>query len=81
VVSVARAGWDAIIFVRISRTIPRNSSILFSLLKRRDVMHQIQRHLARQQYYIHVPSGTYVAVWDPALRNYGPKLGTTTGGG
>jgi hypothetical protein len=45
----------------------------------REVIHQIQRHLAVQQYYIHVPSGNYIAVWDPALRNYGP-LGYDYGG-
>jgi hypothetical protein len=40
------------------------------LKQRRDVIHQIQRHLARQ----------YIAVWDPALRNYGPNLGYDYGG-
>ena len=50
------------------------------LKQRRDVIHQIQRHLARQQYYIHVPSGNYVSVWDPAVRNYGPNLGYDYGG-
>jgi peptide/nickel transport system substrate-binding protein len=48
--------------------------------QRRNVIHQIQRHLARQQYYIHVPSGTYVAVWDPALKGYAPNLGYDYGG-
>jgi ABC-type transport system substrate-binding protein len=48
--------------------------------QRREVIHQIQRHLARQQYYIHAPSGNYIAVWDPALRNYGPNLGYDYGG-
>jgi peptide/nickel transport system substrate-binding protein len=47
---------------------------------RRDVVHEIQRHLARQQYYVHVPSGTYVAVWEGALKNYGPNLGYDYGG-
>jgi peptide/nickel transport system substrate-binding protein len=47
---------------------------------RRDVIHQIQRHLARQQYYVHVPSGTYIAVWEGALKNYGPNLGYDYGG-
>ena len=49
--------------------------------QRHDAIHQIQRHLARQQYYIHVPSGTYIAVWDPALKGYGPNLGYDYGGG
>jgi peptide/nickel transport system substrate-binding protein len=43
--------------------------------KRREVIHQIQRYLARQQYYVHTPSGVYIAVWDGALKNYGPNLG------
>jgi peptide/nickel transport system substrate-binding protein len=47
---------------------------------RKDVLHQIQRHLARQQYYVHVPSGSYVAVWESALKNYGPSLGYDYGG-
>ncbi len=50
------------------------------LKQRREVIHQIQRHLARQQYYIHVPSGNYIAVWDPAVRGYGPNLGYDYGG-
>jgi len=47
---------------------------------RRDVINDIQRHLARQQYYVHVPSGLYVAVWDGALKNYAPNLGYDYGG-
>src|SRR5262245_2919378 len=47
---------------------------------RREVIHQIERHLARQQYYVSAPSGIYVAVWDPALKNYGPNLGYDYGG-
>ena len=47
---------------------------------RRDIINQIQRHLAKQQYYVHAPSGTYVAVWDASLKNYGPNLGYDYGG-
>jgi peptidoglycan hydrolase-like protein with peptidoglycan-binding domain len=47
---------------------------------RRDVIHQIQRHLAKQQYYVHTPTGVYIAVWDGALKNYGPNLGFDYGG-
>ena len=47
---------------------------------RRDVINEIQRHLARQQYYVHAPTGTYVAVWDGAVKNYGPNLGYDYGG-
>ena len=48
--------------------------------KRRDVIHEIQRHLAKQQYYVHAPSGVYIGVWDSALKNYGPNIGYDYGG-
>ena len=48
--------------------------------KRREVIHELQRYLARQQYYVQIPSGIYVAVWDGALKNYGPNLGYDYGG-
>src|SRR6185436_417448 len=47
---------------------------------RREVINQIERHLAKQQYYVQAPSGTYIAVWDPAVKNYGPNLGYDYGG-
>jgi peptide/nickel transport system substrate-binding protein len=50
------------------------------LKARRDALHQIQRHLAKQQYYVHVPTGTYIAVWESVLKNYGPNLGYDYGG-
>jgi peptide/nickel transport system substrate-binding protein len=50
------------------------------LAKRREVIHDIQRHLAKQQYYVQVPSIVYVAVWENALKNYGPNLGYDYGG-
>ena len=50
------------------------------ILARREVLNQIERHLARQQYYVAAPSGTYVAVWDAALKNYGPNIGFDYGG-
>jgi peptide/nickel transport system substrate-binding protein len=50
------------------------------LKARRDIIHDIQRHLAKQQYYVHIPSGRYIAVWDGALKNYGPNLGFDYGG-
>jgi ABC-type transport system substrate-binding protein len=48
--------------------------------KRREIIHEIQRHLAKQQYYVQTASGVYVAVWDRALKNYGPNLGYDYGG-
>ncbi len=47
---------------------------------RREVINEIQRYLAKQQYYVHAPTGTYIAVWDGALKNYGPNLGYDYGG-
>jgi peptide/nickel transport system substrate-binding protein len=52
----------------------------FDPAKRREVIHEIQRYLATKQYYVHVPSGVYVAVWEGALKNYGPNLGFDYGG-
>ena len=37
-------------------------------------------YLATQQYYVQLPSAVYVAVWDGALKNYGPNLGYDYGG-
>jgi peptide/nickel transport system substrate-binding protein len=48
--------------------------------KRRELVHELQRYLASQQYYIQMPSSVYVAVWDGALKNYGPNLGYDYGG-
>jgi peptide/nickel transport system substrate-binding protein len=48
--------------------------------KRREIIYEIQRHLAKQQYYTQFPSGVYIAVWDSALKNYGPNLGYDYGG-
>lgn len=52
----------------------------FEVAKRREVIHEIQRYLAKQQYYVQVPSGIYVAVWEGALKNYGPNVGYDYGG-
>ena len=53
---------------------------IFDVAKRREVIHDLQRYLAKQQYYVQLPSGTYVAVWDGALKNYSPNLGYDYGG-
>jgi ABC-type transport system substrate-binding protein len=45
-----------------------------------EVINQIERHLAKQQYYVQAPSGTYIGVWDTALKNYGPNIGYDYGG-
>ena len=52
----------------------------FDAAKRRDIIGETQRYLAKQQYYIQLASAIYVAVWDGALKNYGPNLGYDYGG-
>ena len=51
------------------------------LKARRDVMHQIQRHLAKQQYYVHAPTGVYIAVWTARSRTTGRTSASTTAAG
>jgi peptide/nickel transport system substrate-binding protein len=52
----------------------------FDVAKRREIIFDIQRHLAKQQYYVQTSSGVYIAVWENALKNYGPNLGFDYGG-
>jgi peptide/nickel transport system substrate-binding protein len=52
----------------------------FDVAKRREVIADIQRHLAARQYYVQMPSQTYFGVWDAALKNYGPNIGYDYGG-
>ena len=48
--------------------------------KRREIVHEIQKYLAKQQYYVQMPSATNVGVWDGALKNYAPNHGYDYGG-
>jgi peptide/nickel transport system substrate-binding protein len=48
--------------------------------KRREIIYEAQRHIAKQQWYVQLWSGVYVGVWDGALMNYGPNLGYDYGG-
>ena len=48
--------------------------------KRRELLGELQRHLAKQQYYVQLPSAVTIAVWEGALKNYGPNLGYDYGG-
>jgi peptide/nickel transport system substrate-binding protein len=48
--------------------------------KRREIIYDIQRHLAKQQYYVQMPSAVSIAVWEGALKNYGPNMGYDYGG-
>ena len=50
------------------------------IAKRREVIYDIQKYLAKQQYYIQMPSAVYVFVWDGAVKNSGPNLGDDQGG-
>ena len=50
------------------------------MAKRRDVIHEIQRHLAKQQYYVQLASAIQIAVWEGALKNYGPNVSYDYGG-
>jgi peptide/nickel transport system substrate-binding protein len=52
----------------------------FDVAKRKEIIFDIQKHLAQQQYYVTTDSGVYVAVWDGALQNYGPNVGYDYGG-
>jgi peptide/nickel transport system substrate-binding protein len=48
--------------------------------KRRELIFDIQRHLAKQQYYVQMPSQVYIGIWDGALKNYAPNMGYDYGG-
>jgi peptide/nickel transport system substrate-binding protein len=50
------------------------------LAKRREQIFEIQRYLAKQQYYTQLWSGVTIAVWEGALKNYGPNHGYDYGG-
>jgi peptide/nickel transport system substrate-binding protein len=52
----------------------------FDVPKRKELINEIQRYLAKQQYYVSTYSNVYVAVWDGALQNYGPNIGYDYGG-
>ena len=52
----------------------------FDVAKRREVIHEIQKYLAKQQYYVQLASAVNIAVWEGALKNYGPNLGYDYGG-
>jgi len=52
----------------------------FDPAKRRELIHEIQRHLATQQYYVQLPSAVAIGVWDGTLKNYGPNNGYDLGG-
>jgi peptide/nickel transport system substrate-binding protein len=48
--------------------------------KRREIIHEIQRHLAKQQYYVQMGSAIQIGVWDAAVKNYAPNVSYDYGG-
>ena len=48
--------------------------------KRREVIHEIQRYLAKHQYYVQMPSAIQIAVWEGALKNYATNVSYDYGG-
>jgi peptide/nickel transport system substrate-binding protein len=52
----------------------------FDLAKRRELVFELQRYLAKQQYYTQLSSPVTIAVWEGALKNYGPNHGYDYGG-
>ena len=48
--------------------------------KRRELLAELQRHLAKQQFYVQLASAVTIAVWEGTLKNYGPNLGYDYGG-
>jgi peptide/nickel transport system substrate-binding protein len=48
--------------------------------KRRELLAELQRHLAKQLYYVQLASAVTIAVWEGTLNNYGPNLGYDYGG-
>ena len=52
----------------------------FDLNKRRDVIYDIQRHVAEHAYNLYGPSVSAVAAWEPYVKNFGPNIGHDYGG-
>jgi peptide/nickel transport system substrate-binding protein len=48
--------------------------------KRRQAIWDIQKHIAREAYYVRHYSAVYIAALDPRLQNFGPNLGYDYGG-
>ncbi|MGH7277206.1 MAG: ABC transporter substrate-binding protein [Candidatus Rokuibacteriota bacterium] len=57
-----------------------NSNRTLDDKKRRQQIFEIQKHIARQVYYIRSHVAVYVAAVDPALQNFGINLGYDYGG-
>ena len=49
--------------------------------KRREIIFEIQRHLAKQQYYVQMPSGVYIARVGRRAQELRPEPRATTTAG
>jgi len=52
----------------------------YNVSKRREIVYDIQRHLAEQVYYHYDPSTTTVSAWEPYVKNFAPNIGHDYGG-
>jgi ABC-type transport system substrate-binding protein len=52
----------------------------FDIAKRREIIHDIQRHVSQQVYYLYTPSSKVVGAWEPYVKNYMPNIGNDYGG-
>jgi ABC-type transport system substrate-binding protein len=52
----------------------------FDVARRREMLHDIQRYLSTQAYYLYDASASVVAAWDAHVRNFGPNIGHDYGG-
>jgi peptide/nickel transport system substrate-binding protein len=52
----------------------------FDEKKRRDLIFDIQRHVAHHAYYLYDASQKVVSAWEPYVKNYGPNNGFDYGG-
>jgi peptide/nickel transport system substrate-binding protein len=52
----------------------------FDVMKRREIIYDIQRHISQQVYYFYNPSTSVVSAWEPYVKNWAPNNGFDYGG-
>jgi len=52
----------------------------FDVAKRREIVHDIQRYVSQQAYYLFGASVSAVGAWHPYVKNFGPNIGHDIGG-
>ena len=52
----------------------------FDVAKRREIIYDIQRHVAHNAYYLYDASQKVVSAWEPYVKNWGPNNGFDYGG-